>query len=87
LLRALGSLPRPETRAAIADVAHKCGAAAVPPLIDAMENDKSRMVRPRAASALGRIGDGRARPALAKAARSEDANLVWAANNALKKLH
>jgi HEAT repeat protein len=44
------------------------------------------MVRSRAATALGRVGDKRARPALAKAAKSEDANLSWAANNALKKL-
>jgi HEAT repeat protein len=51
-----------------------------------MEKDKSAMVRTRAASALGRLGDGRARPALAKAARSEDANLVWAAKNSLGKL-
>jgi len=86
LMRALGSHPREATRAAIADVAHKCGDAAIGPLSDLMEHDSSRMVRPHAASALGRIGDGRARPSLAKAARSEDANLSWAANNALKKL-
>lgn len=86
LLAALSSHPRDRTRAAVIDAVHKCGAAAVDPLIYAMENDKSAMVRTRAASALGRVGEGRARPALAKAARSEDANLVWAAKNALGKL-
>jgi hypothetical protein len=86
LLAALSSHPRDRTRAAVTDEIHKCGAAAVDPLIYSMENDKAAMVRTRAASALGRVGDGRARPALAKAARSEDANLVWAAKNALGKL-
>jgi hypothetical protein len=86
LLSALGTHPRAESRAAVADAVHKCGADAVGPLIDAMEHDKSALVRSRAASALGKVGDKRATPALAKAAKSEDANLVWAANNALKKL-
>jgi len=86
LLSALGTHPRAESRAAVADVVHKCGSDAVEPLVDAMEHDKSAMVRSRAASALGRVGDKRARPALAKAVKSEDANLSWAAANALKKL-
>jgi hypothetical protein len=86
LLSALGTHPRAESRAEVADVMHKCGPDAVGPLTDTMENDKSAMVRSRAASALGRVGDKRARPALAKAAKSEDANLAWAAGNALKKL-
>jgi hypothetical protein len=86
LLRVMGTHPRAETRAAIIDSVHRCGAPAVGPLVDAMEHDKSAMVRPHAATALGRIGDGRARPALAKAARGEDANVAWAANNALKKI-
>ena len=86
LLAALSSHTRDRTRAAVANELHKCGAATVDPLIYSMENDKSAMVRTRAASALGRVGEGRARPALAKAARSEDANLVWAAKNALGKL-
>jgi hypothetical protein len=86
LLGALASHPRTQSRAAVADAAHKCGTAAVGPLIDAMEHDKSALVRTQAAGALGRVGDPRARPALAKAAKSEDANLAWAANNALKKL-
>jgi HEAT repeat protein len=52
-----------------------------------MQHDRSAMVRSEAASALGRTGDPRARPALAKAARSDDANLAWAAKNALAKLN
>jgi HEAT repeat protein len=51
-----------------------------------MEQDGSRVVRAEDAAALGRIGDPRARPALAKAVRSDDANLAYAAGNALKKL-
>jgi hypothetical protein len=86
LLAALANHPRAKTRAAIADEAHKCGAAAVAALINAMEQDKAAMVRSQAASALGRIGDSRARPSLAKAVRGEDANLAWAAKNALGKL-
>jgi HEAT repeat protein len=52
-----------------------------------MEHDRSGVVRTRAASALGKLGDARARPALAKAARGEDADLAWTAGNALKKIH
>lgn len=86
LLAALGNHPRVKTRVAVADEAHRCGAAAVDALMTAMEQDKASQVRSQAASALGRIGDDRARPALAKAARGEDANLAWAAKNALGKL-
>ncbi len=86
LIAALSSHPRDRTRAAVTDVIHKCGAVTVDPLIYSMENDKSAMVRTRAASALGRVGEPRARPALARAARSDDANLVWAAKNSLGKL-
>lgn len=86
LLAALVSHPRARSRVAVADEIHKCGAVAVEPLIYAMEQDKSAMVRTAAAGGLGRTGDKRARPSLAKAARSDDANLAWAASNALKKL-
>lgn len=86
LLGALASHPRVKARAAIADEAHRCGPEAVGALINAMEQDRSALVRRQAAAALGRIGDARARPALAKAARGEDANLAWAAGNALKKI-
>lgn len=86
LLGALASHPRIKARAAIADEAHRCGPAAVDALINAMEKDRSALVRRQAAAALGRIGDARARPALAKAARGEDANLAWTAGNALKKI-
>jgi hypothetical protein len=86
LLGALASHPRVKARAAIADEAHRCGAAAVGALINAMEQDRSALVRRQAAAALGRIGDARARPALAKAVRGDDANLAWAAGNALKRI-
>jgi len=86
LLSALGNHPRSKTRAAVADEVHRCGAPAVDPLVQAMEHDRAGLVRRQAAAALGRIGDARARPALAKAARGEDANLAWSAGNALKKL-
>jgi hypothetical protein len=86
LLGSLSSHPRAKTRAAIADEAPRCGAPAVDALINAMEHDRSGLVRTRAASALGKLGDSRARPALAKAARGEDADLAWTAGNALKKL-
>lgn len=86
LLGALASHPRIKARAVAADEAHRCGATAVDALVNAMERDRSALVRRQAASALGRIGDARARPALAKAARGEDANLAWTAGNALKKI-
>jgi hypothetical protein len=86
LLGALAGHPRIKARAAVADEAHHCGPAAVDALINAMEHDRSALVRRQAAAALGRIGDARARPALAKAARGEDANLAWTAGNALKKI-
>jgi hypothetical protein len=86
LLSALANHPRVKARAEIADEAHRCGPAAVDALISAMEQDRSGLVRCQAAAALGRIGDARARPALAKAARGEDANLAWTAGNALKKI-
>jgi len=87
LLGSLANHTRIKTRAAIADEAPRCGAPAVDALINAMEHDRSGLVRTRAASALGKLGDSRARPALAKAARGEDADLAWTAGNALKKLH
>jgi hypothetical protein len=86
LTSALANHPRVKTRAAVAGEIHRCGAVAIDPLINAMEHDPSAIVRPEAASALGRVGEPRARAALAKAARSEDANLAWAAKNALGKL-
>ena len=87
LISALASHPRIKTRVVIAEEARRCGATAVDGLITAMEQDKSAVVRSEAARALGRIGDSRARPALAKAVRGQDANLAYAAGNALKKLN
>lgn len=86
LLAALSNHPRIKTRVAIADEAHRCGPPAVDALVTAMEQDRAPQVRAQAAVALGRIGDARARPALAKAVRGDDANLAYAAGNALKKL-
>jgi hypothetical protein len=87
LMSALVSHPRLKTRIAIAEEARRCGPAAVDGLITAMEQDRAAVVRSEAARALGRIGDSRARPALAKAVRGQDANLAYAAGNALKKLN
>jgi HEAT repeat protein len=86
LLDALANHPRDETRSAAADAAPRCGAGAVGALIHTLEHDKAPLVRGQAANALGAIGEARARPALEKAARSDDANLAWAANHALKQL-
>lgn len=86
LFALLSSHARERTRIAVTEVLHKCGAAAVDPLVFSMEHDKAEIVRVAAATALGRVGDGRARPALAKAARGEDANLVYAAKSALDKI-
>ena len=86
LLAALTNHPRIKTRVAVADEAHRCGAPAVGTLVTAMEQDKAGQVRAQAAVALGRIGDPRARPSLAKAVRGDDANLAYAAGNALKKI-
>jgi len=87
LIVALQNHPRDRSRAAIAAAIPRCGSVAVDPLINVMQHDRSAMVRTEAAGALGRTGDVRARPALAKAARSDDANLAWAAKNALGKLN
>lgn len=62
------------------------GAAAVDALIHAMEDDKSNTVRWKAATALGAIGDTKARPALEKAAKSESPEVQYAAKQALGKL-
>jgi hypothetical protein len=87
LERALENHPRVKTRVAVADELHRCGGPAVDSLINAMEHDRASVVRQASASSLGKIGEPRARASLAKAARGEDANLVWAAKNALGKLH
>jgi len=86
LLSVLGNHPRLKTRVAVADEIHRCGPPVVDALVTAMEQDRSAQLRTQVAAALGRIGDPRARPALAKAARGEDANLAWTAGNALKKI-
>jgi hypothetical protein len=86
LLDALAGHKRDDTRAAAADASPACGAAAIAPLIKAMEQDRSGTVRWKAAAALGAIGDAKARPALEKAAKSDSPELAAAAKLALGKL-
>lgn len=86
LLSVLSNHTRMRTRVAVASEIHRCGASVVTPLVTAMERDSSPVVRTEAAMALGRIGASSARPALAKAARSDDANLAWAAKKSLEKI-
>jgi len=86
LLGALAGNARDDVRAGAADAAAGCGAAAVDPLLRAMEQDKTPTVRWKAATALGAIGDARARPALEKAARGDNPELQHAAKQALGKL-
>lgn len=86
LLSVLSNHARMRTRVAVVAEIHRCGPSVVSPVVNAMEHDASPVVRTEAAMALGRIGASSARPALAKAARSEDANLAWAAKNALGKI-
>jgi hypothetical protein len=83
LFDALASHAREETRAAAAEAAPACGASAVDALIHALETDKARLVRGKAALALGEIGDRRAKPALEKATSTDIAS---AAKIALGKL-
>ncbi|HEY0194453.1 MAG TPA: HEAT repeat domain-containing protein [Kofleriaceae bacterium] len=87
LQNALSGHPRVRTRVAVTEQIHRCGPPAIDALLAALDQDKSSVVRQGAAVALGRLGDGRARAALAKASRSEDANLAYAAKSALGKLH
>ena len=86
LLGALAGHARDDARAAAAAAAPACGAAAVDPLIRAMEQDKAPTVRWKAAAALGVLGNVRARPALEKAARSDSPELQHAAKQALARL-
>ncbi len=86
LLDTLAGHTRDDTRAAAADAAPACGAAGVDALIKAMEQDRSNTVRWKAATALGAIGDAKARPALEKAAKSDSPELQYAAKQALGKL-
>lgn len=86
LLAVMTSNPRDKTRAQVIEQIHKCGPTIVDKLVFAMEHDRSAMVRAKAATALGRLGDGRARPSLAKAMRGDDQNLADAARAALAKI-
>jgi hypothetical protein len=86
LLDALAKHPRDETRRLAALESRACGASAVDPLLHALEHDKSADVQAQAVTTLGDLGDVRARPALEKAAKSDDYGLAMIAKDALKKL-
>lgn len=86
LFDALAGHATTEVRRQVAIAVQGCGAAAVDPLIQALERDKSTDVQSQAAKTLGDIGDARARPALEKAAQSQDHGVSLLAKAALKKL-
>lgn len=87
LFAALATGAREDLRARAAMAVEACGAAAaVEPLVRALEQDKATAVRATAAATLGRLGDKRARPALEKAAQSKDDGVAYSAKEALKKL-
>jgi hypothetical protein len=86
LAGALASHPSDEVRRQVALAMKSCGASAVDPLVHALEHDAAKFVRTQAARTLGEIGDARARPALEKAARSDDSSLALLAKDALTKL-
>jgi hypothetical protein len=86
LFDALAKGKRKELRERTAMAVEACGAAAVEPLIRALESDPEMTVRGTAALVLGKLGDKRAKPALEKAAKSSDPTLSYAAGEALKKL-
>ncbi|HLL22123.1 MAG TPA: HEAT repeat domain-containing protein [Kofleriaceae bacterium] len=83
LFDALAKHPQEQTRAAAAEAAPGCGAIAVEPLIHALGHDPARLVRGKAAFALGALGDKKAIPALQKAATTD---IAAAAQIALDKL-
>lgn len=86
LFDALEHGQKDDLRARAAMAVEACGAAAVEPLIHALENDPVVSVRATAAGTLAKLKDKRARPALEKAAQSSDSYLAYAAKEALKKL-
>jgi hypothetical protein len=86
LFEAIARGAKEDLRARAAMTVEACGAAAVEPLIQALETDKSLSVRATAAGVLGRLGDPRAKPALEKASRDSDSYLASVAKEALQKL-
>jgi hypothetical protein len=86
LLGALASHPSDEVRRQVALALKSCGPPAVDALVGALEHDAAKFVRTQAARTLGEIGDARARPALEKAAKSDDYGLAILAKDALAKL-
>ena len=87
LLDAAAHHKREGTRASAVDASPACGTAAIETLIQVLEHDASSSVRWKAAKALGKIGDSKAKPALEKAAKSSDADVSAEARDALEKLH
>ncbi|MCB2154481.1 HEAT repeat domain-containing protein [bacterium] len=59
------------------------GSAAVPCLVNGLENSHSDRLRWEAAKALGSIGDADAIPALVEALEDDDADVQWVAADAL----
>lgn len=86
LLDAAAHHNREETRAAAVDASPACGVSAVDVLIYVLEQDASSKVRWKAANALGKIGDLKAKPALQRATNSSDPDVKAAAIEALGKL-
>jgi HEAT repeat protein len=86
LLDAAAHHKREDTRAGAVDASPACGAAAIDTLVQILEHDASSKVRWKAAKALGKIGDAKARPALEKAAKSSDSDVKAEATEALEKL-
>lgn len=86
LFDALANASKEDLRWRAAMAVEACDASAVEPLIKALETDKSVTVRTAAARVLGRLRDPRAKPALEKASREQDAHLASAARDALREL-
>jgi hypothetical protein len=86
LLGALASHPSEDVRRQVALALKGCGPSAVDALVHAIDHDAGKFVRTQAVRTLGEIGDPRARPALEKAAKSDDYGLAMLAKDALTKL-
>ena len=84
LLDALAGHSSEDVRGAAADAAPACGTSAVDALIHSLEHDTSRIVRSKVITALGTIGDRKARPALEKLLTSDLGTVVKAALDKLK---
>ena len=86
LLDAIAHQKDETARAGAVDASSGCGAEAIDTLVQAMEKDAAPTVRWKAATALGKIGDAKAKPALEKATKAGDDTVKRAATEALGKL-